>query len=382
MRILIVHNQLWAHYKSKLFEEIHANLSERYPEAEFKVAQIGLFESARKEMQSSQENLFDYPYEVLFQKSLDQISFSDRLKALFKVFSKFKPDVLNITGYYDWAQILLLFYAKMIGVKVVLSSESSVFDHQRSRLKEHIKSLIVNRADAFFCFGTTSVEYLTKLRAPLSKIKVSNAAVIDDQKIVSVFNQANTGVSGIPPNFIFVGRFSEEKNLPTLLKAYKEVRKRSTNPWGLFLVGDGPVRPKLEELIRVEKIDGVFFSGGVPWFDVPLWLAKSSVLILPSYSEPWGLVVNEALVCGRPVIVSEKCGCVKDLVIPGKTGHTFAPDNVGELIKHMLYFMSIPESEYNAFSLAGKAVVSQFAASKVAGEMVDTFVSMGHNKRS
>lgn len=376
MRVLIVHNQLWAHYKSKLFEEIHRNLSERYPGAVFRVIQIGLYESSRQGMQSDDPGIYDYPYQLLFRKSLDRISFPARMKALLGAYREFRPDVLNITGYYDWAQILLMCLAKAEGVKVVLSSESSAADHRRSPLREALKRWIVNRADAFFCFGTTSVEYLKRLGVPERKITVRNAAVIDDRRIREEFLRAGGTARKHSPAFIFVGRLAEEKNLKLLLEAYGRAKSRVRSPWGLIFVGDGPMKTEIAGYVEKEKAEGVTLAGGVSWLEVPEWLSLADVLVLPSYSEPWGLVVNEALVCGLPVIVSEKCGCASDLVEEGKNGYLFDPYNADELAAHMVRFMEMAPDQLQLYGAHGQAIVSKFAADKVAAEMVNTYVSL------
>ncbi len=376
MRVLIVHNQLWAHYKSKLFEEIHRNLSERYPGAVFRVIQIGLYESSRQGMQSDDPGIYDYPYQLLFRKSLDQISFPARLKALLGAYREFRPDVLNITGYYDWAQILLMCLAKAEGVKVVLSSESSAADHRRSPLREALKRRIVDRADAFFCFGTTSVEYLKRLGIPERKIAVRNAAVIDDRRIREEFLRAGGTARKHSPAFIFVGRLAEEKNLKLLLEAYRRAKSRVRSPWGLIFVGDGPMKAEIEDYVEKEKPDGVALAGGVSWLEVPEWLSLADVLVLPSYSEPWGLVVNEALVCSLPVIVSEKCGCARDLVEEGKNGYLFDPYDTDGLADHMVRFMEMTPGQLRSYGAYGQDIVSKFAADKVAAEMVNTYVSL------
>lgn len=381
MRILVVHNQLWAHYKSKLFEEIYTSLSEKAPDASFRVIQIGLYESGRRSMQPPDAGMYHYPYQVLFEKSLDEIRFPDRVKALFRAYSGFKPTILNITGYYDWAQILLMCYARICGVKVVLSSESSAYDHTRNPLKERIKRWIVGRAHAFFSFGTTSAEYLETLGVPGERITVRNAAVIDDTRVREQYLLAKEAVESPRPAFIFVGRLSPEKNLPVLLEAYAEARKLHPAPWDLIVVGDGPVKAEIEEYLVKEKADGITLTGGVSWLKVPEWLAKARVLVLPSYSEPWGLVVNEALVCGLPVIVSEKCGCAPDLVRNGENGYTFDPGDTAELTRHLLHFMNTSPDEMKSYSRAGQAIVSRFAADKVAGEMVNTFIALTGDTR-
>ena len=93
-------------------------------------------------------------------------------------------------GYYDWAQVLLLFYAKIRGTQVVVSVESSQMDRERSVVKEWIKTAIFRLTDGFFCFGTSSVNYLLTLGVPSGKIPVRRAAVVDNTRIRQRYEQA------------------------------------------------------------------------------------------------------------------------------------------------------------------------------------------------
>ena len=383
MRILVIHNQLWAHYKSKLFFEIYKNLQETEPESVFKVVHIALHEASRSVMQDEESFKYDYPYEVLFNRSLDSVRFAERLQALLKAFNQFRPTVLNITGYFDYAQVLLMVYARTRGVKVVLSSESSTMDHNRSGVKEIIKSWIVNQADAFFCFGKSSADYLTTLGVKQSSIAVRHAAVIDEDIIKANFQkekllQADAFAAKTHRQFIYVGRLAQEKNLDMLVRAFKKIQENNPeNIWTLLFVGDGPSRANLEllsgDLLSNKSIK---FAGGFPWYKVPEWLAKSDVLILPSKSEPWGLVVNEAMVCGMPVIVSEKCGCAEDLVINKVNGFTFDPESQSDLEQLLEVFIKSPDK----VSVMGKEslkLIQPFSSKNVAKEMVACYKSLG-----
>jgi glycosyltransferase involved in cell wall biosynthesis len=384
MRVLIVHNQLWAHYKSRLFSDIDRVFSRNETKSELLVAQIGLYEASRTVMQSDETIQYDYPYQLLFHKSLDQISLPDRRKALFRVFKEFRPDVLNITGWGDMAQVQLMFYAKMKGVKVVISSESSSQDHQRSAWKEAFKSFIVTKANAFFCFGKTSVAYLESLGVKTEKITVRNAAVIDQDVIRGNFENSKReqGTASTSRRFVYVGRLAPEKNLQILLKAFAEIQKSgiAVNNWELLFVGDGPLRSDLEKLAAALRLgEKVVFAGGFPWYEVPAWLAKSDVLVLPSKSEPWGLVVNEAMVCGMPVIISNKCGCAPDLVKEALNGFTFDPEKQAELEKAMLYFIQNPDS-IQSMGAASREIIKPFSSEEVAAEMVNTFKKLSKAK--
>lgn len=217
MRILVIHNQLWAHYKSKLFSEINNCLKEKHPESRFLVVHIALYEASRGSMQDEDNFQYVYPYQVLFNRSLDQVGFKERFTALIKAFDDFKPTILNVTGYFDRAQILLMVYARAKGVKIVLSSESSSADNNHSLIKEKIKSWILNQANAFFCFGKTSADYLISLGVKPAQIAVNNAAVIDEDMIRANYDlakkQSETGLASGNHNFIFVGRLAPEKIL-------------------------------------------------------------------------------------------------------------------------------------------------------------------------
>jgi len=385
MRVLIVHNQLWAHYKSKLFSEIDQAIQRSNAADKLLVAQIALYEASRKGMQNDDTVVYDYPYKVLFERSLDQVGFGERRKALFGVFDEFKPDVLNITGYFDWAQVLLMFYARWKGVKVVISSESSSADHNRSAWKEWIKKVIVSRANAFFCFGKTSAEYLESLGVAKSAIKTRNAAVIDEKLIRQRYDQAkktlDTATNPVSRKFVYVGRLAPEKNLNTLIRAFAQMVKETGSDWKLLFVGDGPERGNLEKLATESGVASqVIFAGGFPWYQVPDRLAQSDVLVLPSQSEPWGLVVNEAMVCGMPVIVSETCGCAADLVRNGVNGFTFHHAQQSELVKHLTYFVQNPD-RIAGMGQESLKLIAPFASGPVAGQMAATYRDLAAKRR-
>jgi glycosyltransferase involved in cell wall biosynthesis len=375
MRILIIHNQLWAHYKSKLFSELYNVLKQDAQTNQLHVSHIAEYESMRGGMLAQKQILYNYPYDVLFKGSLESTSVWTRFKALRKSFHRHRPQVLNITGYYDYAQVLLMFYAKwFFGVPVVISLESSAADNQRSSIKETIKSFILRQASAYFCFGTSTVAYATSLGAKPAQIAVNKGAIVDDELIKQKFQESLQNVSTIRKNFIYVGRLSKEKNLELLLKAFHRLKQTNAQAqeWGLLLVGTGPEEPTLQSLVDQLSIPDVTFTGGHPWYEVPPFFAQSSVAILPSFSEPWGLVINEAMICELPVIVSNKCGCAQDLVVEGLNGFTFDPTQEEELLAKLSYFINQQET-IKTMGKESARIVAQFSVKNVAAQMVDCY---------
>ena len=181
---------------------------------------------------------------------------------------------------------------------------------------------------------------------------------------------------GLPPNnFIYIGRLIGIKNLPTLLDAFAQARQlASAAPaWGLVLLGDGADRPALlGQGTRLGLADVVSIQAPMPWYRVPELMALSNVLVLPSLSEPWGLVVNEAMVCGLPVLVSNQCGCVPDLVDDGQTGFVFDPNDVTALAGHMADFMN-NRVDVPAMRAAAERRIAPYAPEAVAREMLAGF---------
>ena len=376
MRVLIVHNQLWAHYKSKLFCELY----QQAPQfgLSVHVAQIALAEKSRLDMGQAESITYVYDYEVLFNDALENISTWQRSRALLAKIRRYHPQVLNLTGYYDPAQWVLLFYAKLTGIKVIISSESNVRDGSRSFLKEKLKQFILYWADGFFCFGQSSAAYLEQLGVNPAKIWTRKAAVVDNDLIRARYETAygerikQKQIRSLPRyNFIFVGRLIAPKNLLVLLKAFANLSQHSE--WGLIFLGEGEQKAELQDFCQQNGLLNVSFLAGVEWHKVPEYLALADVLVLPSTSEPWGLVVNEAMVCGLPVVVSEVCGCVEDLLIDGQNGFVFNPNDAEELTQKLRFFVE-NTAQLVPMGDASRQLVAPFETHTVAAQMLESIV--------
>jgi glycosyltransferase involved in cell wall biosynthesis len=155
-----------------------------------------------------------------------------------------------------------------------------------------------------------------------------------------------------------VGRFAPEKNLLLLLQAYRGYRRAHPDGWGLVMVGDGPQRDELRRAAESEGLTGVVWPGYKQFDELPLYYAFAGCFILPSIMEPWGLVVNEAMACGVPVIVSSRCGCAADLVQDARNGFLFEPAESGQLGRLMLSMATLSDERREAMGRASKEIIS------------------------
>ena len=383
MRILIVHNLLWAHYKSSVFQALQ-RLVDQQTDVSVRVIQIARNERSRASLEATADETtptYQYEYELLFDRYLEDVSLRERTQALLRRAKAYRPDVINLTGYYDPAQLLLLLWAKAKGIRVVMQNESTAADQTRGGWKEEFKRWLFRRCDGFFCFGSQSADYLMQLGVAPNAILVRKNAV-DNDALRSVYERTvpnrkehQKAMQLQANNFVFVGRLIEAKNLPMLLTCFAEALKqcKQSATWGLLLLGDGAECDALTQQINALELAGrVTILPGRPWFRVPEILALSDVLVLPSRSEPWGLVVNEAMACGLPVIVSDRCGCVIDLVHPGQNGFVFDPDQPAQLTHQLIQFMTGTVDAQQMGHLA-KQFIAPYAPDAVAREMLDGF---------
>lgn len=129
---------------------------------------------------------------------------------------------------------------------------------------------------------------------------------------------------GVPESSLcalFAGKIAPVKNLDGLLAAL-ELAQAGRSGLHLLVVGEGAERKRLEQM-ATDRALPVSWSGFLNQREMPSAYAAADLLVLPSRSESWGLVVNEAMASGLPAIVSDAVGCAPDLIVEGETGWTF-----------------------------------------------------------
>jgi glycosyltransferase involved in cell wall biosynthesis len=379
LRVLIVHNLLWSHYKAAVFSELHRQ-ARQSGAIELRVVQLAKTERSRLQLGDPAPSEHAYPYDLLFDGPIEEFGAARRFRSLLRAVRRFGPDVVNLTGYYDPAQVGLLAYCKLRGIRTILSTESNAFDHARRGWKERLKSALVRQFDGFFCFGTPSAQYLLALGARSDQILTDRAAVVNDAEIRARYEAAHVHRDSARVerglarrNFIYVGRLLELKNLQRLLDAFADAQRQTSTEWGLVFLGEGPEKESLQARADALGTTGVRFLPGVPWYEVPATFALGDALVLPSYTETWGLVVNEAMVCGLPVLVSDHCGCVPDLVRNGENGFTFDPFDVPALRGCLLALMNADDAERRRMGEASRRLVRAFSLPDVAAAMLAGF---------
>jgi glycosyltransferase involved in cell wall biosynthesis len=247
-------------------------------------------------------------------------------------------------------------------------SESTPWDAPRSRFPEWVKSRLLSLFSSALVGGASHGRYLELLGFSPQRIfkgydAVDNAFFAAEVHGISPKNEER-------PCFLASARFVPKKNLSFLLTAYARYRSRSfqagRNPWDLILLGDGPLRPELESLATDLELEGSLqMPGFVQYPDLPRWYARASCFVHASMIEPWGLVVNEAMACGLPVLVSRPCGCATDLVHEGVNGWTFDPLDQDELVD-LMFRTALAPDQLPSMGEASRCLIGEWGTERFA----------------
>ena len=295
-------------------------------------------------------------------------------QALFHRLEELQPRVVVLNGYSSNYSLAALEWSSHSGVPVVICSESNEFDEPRRLLKELIKRRIIRLCSSGLAGGSPQAIYLTKLGLPPEAVFVGYDVVDNEHfaKGADIARQQATDVRAklnLPSHyFLACSRFTAKKNLSTLIRAYARYRKSSVgSEKDLVIVGDGPLRTKLKNVVsRFELEESVHFVGAKPYSQLPAYFGLADVFVHASAIEQWGLVVNEAMASGVPVIVSRACGCVSDLICEGENGVTFDPADVEGLTKVLIQFSALAESRLIEMGEAGRSIIRNWGPERFA----------------
>jgi glycosyltransferase involved in cell wall biosynthesis len=284
------------------------------------------------------------------------------------------PEVVAVPGWSDPGALSALLWCLQSGRPAVLMSESGQHDAMRRRDLEALKARVVRLFASALVGGARHAEYACALG--LSRAAVFRGYdVVDNGHFDRGAAQARLAGErsrrrlGLPePFFLACSRFVAKKNLLLLLDAHARYRRLAgADAWHLVLLGDGALRPALERRIaRPDLVGGVTLAGFEQYDDLPAYYGLAGAFVHASTTEPWGLVVNEAMACGLPVIVSERCGCAPDLVEDGVTGFAFDPHDVEGLAELMQRVATMTEAQRRAMGRAGQRIIAGWGPERFA----------------
>ena len=283
-------------------------------------------------------------------------------KRLFEVLDDINPEVVILSGWDAVPSLLALSWAINNNKPTVIVSESQKHDFKRKLPKEFLKRLLLKLIDTAFVGGINQRLYLMELGFEDHRI-FEGCDIVDNEFFILESKPEDIKNLNLPNQFFLTScRFVEKKNLRTLIDAFSEISHAHPD-WSLVLAGDGPLKEDLKSLtIKRDVSDKVYFPGYLDYIEMKHAYAAASCFVLPSTTEQWGLVINEALASGLPVICSENVGSAPNLLSNQHVGYMFDPFSSKDLENKMMTI--IKEIKTIDFSINAKSVISEWGRDK------------------
>ncbi|MFY9558896.1 MAG: glycosyltransferase family 4 protein [Terriglobales bacterium] len=259
------------------------------------------------------------------------------------------PEVILGGGYNYLAMWQVLCWARKQGVPFLLWSESNAVDARRNFWwVEAAKRRFIRACQGHVVPGTSAAAYLKTFDVSDDIVFVAPNAV-DVERFARAAADARQDPDrrkrlGLPQRYLlYVGRFVRAKGVFDLLAAYAKLPEETRRAVGLVLAGDGEEREELVRRNRYVDPGQIVFPGFLHREELAAFYALAEALVFPTLSDPWGLVVNEAMACGLPVIATSVAGCVADMLRDGENGYVVRPGDPEGLSRTMRKLVDAPE---------------------------------------
>ncbi len=250
-------------------------------------------------------------------------------------------DAVIVNGWGTRMALQALWACRRIGIPCVVRGEANGL-RPRGMARRIGHRLLLSQYAAFLAIGRQNRAYYRSLGVDPVQI-FDTPYCVDNRKFAADAENARRGASReilrasfglepVTPTFVFSGKFVEKKHPLDAVLALRRLLRTGRSAQ-LLMVGDGPLR---SALVAASEGLPVVFAGFLNQSRIAAAYVASDCLVLPSDAgETWGLVVNEAMACGTPAVVSDQVGCAIDLARPGETGEVFPCRDVDALAAMM-----------------------------------------------
>ena len=287
-------------------------------------------------------------YEYEFVKNTSRQPDSNRFLGVINpgLISKIKSENFDAVLVYRWSLLSHFLILRSFGEKPKLffRGDSHLLKEQKGikvLFKKWLLRYVYGKVNKVFYVGEHNKAYYLRYGLINDQLQYAPHAIDSDRFSGDADSWEQKARSertalGITPDnivFLYAGKFYPLKQLDLLIRSFQQL---NGNEYRLLLVGNGEQEQQLKELTKKDK--RILFQPFRNQSEMPLVYRMGDVFVLPSKSETWGLAVNEAMACSRPVIISDACGCAPELIEQGETGFVFNCNNAAQLLKHMQYF--------------------------------------------
>jgi glycosyltransferase involved in cell wall biosynthesis len=298
--------------------------------------------------------------------------------------------VLCYVGYVRASFWIAYLAARSCGVPFLFGTDASTIAPRDGRIWKHIFKrlwwpLLFRLADQVLTASSAGYSMMSCLGIPKDRISMTMDTVDNDwwlgeaSRADRAATRGSWGTNESEKIIVFCGKLQPWKGPLELLHAFaKAAVPQST----LVFAGEGPLRSQIEEEARaLGIIDRIRMLGFVNQSKLPAVYKASDVMVIPSRYEPFGLVVNEAMLCGCAVVASDRVGAIRDLIVPGQTGFVYPCGEASALAAVLQQALADPARLFNIRE-AALARMQGWSQSTCVAALVEAIARAVSRKRS
>jgi glycosyltransferase involved in cell wall biosynthesis len=275
--------------------------------------------------------------------------FASSTPGIYSLLAEDKPDAVIITGWNSLPLLQALWACMRLGIPRIMRGESNSMNG-RPWMVRLLHRILLSRCTAFLSIGKANQAFYRQYGISPERI-FSSPYFVDNRRFEAQFQELSSERADlratwhIPEEhvcFLYAGKLEAKKRVGDLLRAM-DIARRGTDNIHLLVVGAGELMDESRRFVEEMNLP-VTFAGFLNQTEITRAYVAADCLVLPSdFGETWGLVVNEAMVCGLPAIVSDRVGCGPDLIEEGVTGAVFPCADVEALASKLAEFASNAE---------------------------------------
>ena len=321
----------------------------------------------------SDSNHKDLKWEILFpDRAIEEISSYDIQHAIKAKLKVLNPDIVVAGALAFSSGAGALKWNAKRRKPIIIFDDARPEDVIRPWIVNKLKQVFYRNVDAVICPAPSHARGFT--RWGLKNEEIFYGVDVIDNDFFAKENKSITLKKDFPGSFILaVGRQIERKNWIGLLDAFIEYKNANAESnLNLVFIGNGPLHQLLQNKITEQHREDVFMIPFVQQEELIQYYHQAKGLILPSfYGETWGLVVNEAMAAGLPVLVSKECGCAETLIQEGMNGWSFDPHDVSRIAIAIEKLDALTQSQWEQMSLKSIEIIRGWGLPQFTKGMLD-----------
>jgi len=260
---------------------------------------------------------------------------------LLRHLKKYDYDLIIVANYSTRIGILSMLYLNIIKTPFVISVDGGLIDYEENGFKRCLKTKLISSASAWLSTGKVTNQYLTYYGANEDEIYIYPFTTMKEKNILTQPLTKKEKMKlrtqlGIPySNMVLsVGQFIHRKGFDVLIESSKSLKADT----GIYIIGGEPT-DNYKEQINQYDINNVHFLSFLEYEELKKYYLAADIFVFPTREDVWGLVINEAMANGLPVITTTSCVAGLEMVENGMNGYLVPKDDVEQLVEKINYVL-------------------------------------------